>query len=78
VAVPEGMLFGELAEAEDDWLWCSDMAGNKPELGLGYFGRLVVEKAKNRMESIGGGERGCCCDRTTLEMSGPSSKIQIG
>jgi hypothetical protein len=31
------------------------MTGNKPELGLGYFDRLVVEKAKGKMESIGGG-----------------------
>jgi hypothetical protein len=32
----------------------SDMTGNKLELGLGCFGRLVVEKAKGKMESIGG------------------------
>jgi hypothetical protein len=33
------------------------MTGNKPELWLGYFGRLVVERAKDKMENIpGGGE----------------------
>jgi hypothetical protein len=31
------------------------MAGNRPELGLGCFGRLAVEKMKVRMESIVGG-----------------------
>jgi hypothetical protein len=55
VALSEGMLFGELTEAEDDWLWHSDMTGNKSKLGLGCFGRLTVEKEKGRMESIGGG-----------------------
>jgi hypothetical protein len=28
------MLFVELAKVENDWLWQSDMIGNKPELGL--------------------------------------------
>jgi hypothetical protein len=34
VALPEDMLFVELAKVENDWLWHSDMIGNKPELGL--------------------------------------------
>jgi hypothetical protein len=55
VVLPDGMLFVELAEAEDDWLWHNDMTGNKPELGLGSFGRVAVEKAKGRMDSIVGG-----------------------
>jgi hypothetical protein len=42
----------KLAEIEDGWLWCSDMIGNKPELELGYFGRLIVERAKGKMENI--------------------------
>jgi hypothetical protein len=50
------MIFGELTEAEDGWLWRSNMAGSKPELGLGCFGRIVVETTKGRMESISGGE----------------------
>jgi hypothetical protein len=54
MALPEGMLFVELTKVEGDWLWHSDMTGNKPELGLSYFGRLVVEKVKSKMESIGG------------------------
>jgi hypothetical protein len=56
VAQLEGMIFGELTEAEDGWLWRSNMAGSKPELGLGCFGRIVVETTKGRMESISGGE----------------------
>jgi hypothetical protein len=48
------MLFGELAEVVGGWLWRNDMIGNKLELGLGCFGRLAVEKAKGRVESIGG------------------------
>jgi hypothetical protein len=28
------------------------MVDNRPELGLGYFGRLVVKKVKGRMGSI--------------------------
>jgi hypothetical protein len=36
-------------------LWHNDIAGNTPKLGLGCFGKLMVEIAKGRMESIGGG-----------------------
>jgi hypothetical protein len=54
VVLQEGMLFGELAEVVGGWLWRNDMIGNKLELGLGCFGRLAVEKAKGRVESIGG------------------------
>jgi hypothetical protein len=35
-------------------LWHSGMIGNKPGLGLGCFGRLVVRSVKGRMESIAG------------------------
>jgi hypothetical protein len=56
VALPEGMLFVKLVKVEDDWLWCSDMTDNKPELELGCFGRLAAEKVKGKMESISGGE----------------------
>jgi hypothetical protein len=56
VALSEDMWFVELAKVEDGWLWHSDMIGNKPELGLGYFGRLAVERAKGRMGSSVDGE----------------------
>jgi hypothetical protein len=36
VVLAEGMLFLELVKPEDDWWWCSDRIGNKPELDL-YF-----------------------------------------
>jgi hypothetical protein len=55
VALLEGILFVELVKVEDDWLWCSDMIGNKLELGLGYFRRLAVERVNGKIESIGGG-----------------------
>jgi hypothetical protein len=50
------MLFMGLAKVEDDWLWYSDMTGNKSKVGLDYFDRLAAGKSKGKMESIGGGE----------------------
>jgi hypothetical protein len=50
------MLFVELVKVGGGWLWCSDMTGNRPELRLGCFGKLAVERAKGNIESIGGGE----------------------
>jgi hypothetical protein len=47
-----GILFAELAKAVDGWLWHRDKIGNKMELGFDYFGGLVVERAKDRMENI--------------------------
>lgn len=55
MALPEGMLFVELVEVEDGWLWRSDMTCNKPKLGLGCFGKLAVKKINGRMENITGG-----------------------
>jgi hypothetical protein len=46
------MLFGELAEVVGDWLWHNDRTGNKAVLGLGCFGRLVVECVKGRIDNI--------------------------
>jgi hypothetical protein len=46
-----GMLFVELAKIEDGWLLRNGRIGNMPELGIGYFGMLVVGKVKGRMES---------------------------
>jgi hypothetical protein len=54
------MLFRELAQVEGGWLGHNDMIGNRLEHGLGYFGRLVLEKAKGIMESIADGGRGHC------------------
>jgi hypothetical protein len=48
------MLVVELAEVVDGWSWHNGMVDNKPELGLGCFGRLVVRKEKGRMRSIVG------------------------
>jgi hypothetical protein len=56
VALPEGMLFMELVKARDDWLWRSDMTGNKTVVRLDYFGRIVAKKVMGKMQSIGGGE----------------------
>jgi hypothetical protein len=40
----------------DDWLWCSGRIGKMLEVGLRCFGKLVVERAKDRMENIIGSE----------------------
>jgi hypothetical protein len=45
----------ELVKVEDGWLWHNDMIGIRPDVGLGYFGRLVVGIEKCRMENIVGG-----------------------
>jgi hypothetical protein len=52
MVLTQGMLFVELAKAEDGWLWRSDKIGNKLELEVGCFGKLVVERAKGTMENI--------------------------
>jgi hypothetical protein len=54
MALPEDMLFVELAKVVDDWLWHSGTIGNRPELELDYFYRLVVGNVKDKMESITG------------------------
>jgi hypothetical protein len=50
------MLFVELAKILDDCLWHSGTVDNMPEVGLGYFDKLVVERVKERIESIAGSE----------------------
>jgi hypothetical protein len=52
----DGMLFVELAKAIDDWLWHNGRINNMLEVGLGYFGKLVVERAKDRMENVASSE----------------------
>jgi hypothetical protein len=44
----------ELAEVEDDWYWRNGMVGNMLEIGSGYFGMLVLDKAGGRMVSVAG------------------------
>jgi hypothetical protein len=50
------MLFVELAKVMYDWLWHGSRIDNMLEVGFGYFGKLVVERAKGRMENIAGTE----------------------
>jgi hypothetical protein len=51
VVLTEGMLFVELANVEDGWLWYNGRIGIRPELEFDYFGKLV-ERAKCRMGNI--------------------------
>jgi hypothetical protein len=46
------MLFVELVKVDDSWLLHSGMIDNKTELELGYFGRLLVERVRGKMENI--------------------------
>jgi hypothetical protein len=56
VILVEGMLFAELVKVEDDWLWHNGRFGTILEVGFGYFGRLAMEEASDRMKNIAGGE----------------------
>jgi hypothetical protein len=56
VELAEGILTMELAKAVDDWSWRNGRIDNMSKVGLGYFGELVVERAKDRMENIAGSE----------------------
>jgi hypothetical protein len=47
VELAEGMLSMELVKVADGWLWRNGSIDNMPEDGIGYFGKLVVEKAKD-------------------------------
>jgi hypothetical protein len=49
------MLYVELAEVGDGWLWRSDMIDSMPEVELGCFGVFEVERVRDRMVSIAGG-----------------------
>jgi hypothetical protein len=49
------MLFVKLTKVVDGWLWRSGMIGNRSEIGLDYFGRLMVRNAKYKIENIAGG-----------------------
>jgi hypothetical protein len=52
----KGMLSVELVEAVDDWLRQNGRIDNMLVVGHGYFGKLVVERAKDRMERFAGSE----------------------
>jgi hypothetical protein len=46
----------ELTKVEDDWLWHNGRIGSMIEVVFGCFGKLAVEKVKDRMYSIASGE----------------------
>jgi hypothetical protein len=55
VALPNDMLFVELAKVVYGYLRYSGMIDSKSGIGLGCFGRLIVGSAKGKMENIAGG-----------------------
>jgi hypothetical protein len=57
VELVEGILFEELVKVAGDWLWCNGRIGSMPEVVLGCSDSLVVEKTKDMMENIIGGEQ---------------------
>jgi hypothetical protein len=50
------MLSMELADVVEGKLWRNGKIDSMPDVVLHWFGRLVVKKAKDTMESIAGGE----------------------
>jgi hypothetical protein len=46
----------ELMDVVDGWLWHNDKIDSVLEVVLGWFGTLVVKKAKDKMVSTVGGE----------------------
>jgi hypothetical protein len=50
------MLSMELADVVEGKLWRNGKIDSMPDMVLHWFGRLVVKKAKDTMESIAGGE----------------------
>jgi hypothetical protein len=55
VKLAGGMLFVELMNDVGDWLWHSGRTDNWSELDLDFFGGLVAERARGRIENIDGG-----------------------
>jgi hypothetical protein len=51
-----GMWSVELMDVVDGWLWHNDKIDSVLEVVLGWFGTLVVKKAKDKMVSTVGGE----------------------
>jgi hypothetical protein len=56
VELEEGMLSVELAKVVDDWLWHNGRIDNMPEVGLGCFGKHVLERVRDKMKNIAGSE----------------------
>jgi hypothetical protein len=56
VELVEDMWFAELVGVGDGCSWYNDKIDNMLEVVLGWFGRLVVKKAEDRMVSTIGGE----------------------
>jgi hypothetical protein len=56
VELAEGMLSVEQAKVADDWLWHNGRIDNIPKVGFSCFGKLELERAKDRMEIIAGSE----------------------
>jgi hypothetical protein len=52
----EGILSLELGKAVGDRLWRNARIDNTSDVGLGYFGKLVVRRVKDKMENIANGE----------------------
>jgi hypothetical protein len=46
----------KLTKVEDDWLWHNGTIDSMPEVEFGSFGKLAVERVKDRIENIIGGE----------------------
>jgi hypothetical protein len=51
-----GILSMELVKVVNDWLWHNGRIDNMMKVGLGYFGKLVLETTKDTMENIAGSE----------------------
>jgi predicted NUDIX family NTP pyrophosphohydrolase len=49
------MLYVELANVTGDWMWHSGRIDNMPEVRLGWFDKLMLEKANDKLGNIGGG-----------------------
>jgi hypothetical protein len=47
-----GILSVEFAGVVVGWLWCNGMTDSIPEEEHGLFDKLVVQKARDKMESI--------------------------
>jgi hypothetical protein len=49
------MLYVELANVTGDWMWHSGRIDNMPEVRLGWFDKLMLEKVNDKLGNIGGG-----------------------
>jgi hypothetical protein len=49
------MLSLEMVRVADDWVWGNDKIDNTSKVGFGWFDKIMLEKAKDRMGNVGGG-----------------------